>query len=532
MHAAIFYFISTAHSLCELCDDREVAFWCNDCEQWMCPPCKRSHLKARGTKDHDVTTLELNVDQIKRDVRQQATQVQQRAATMTSLVYQLQQTLEKLNVKQAEFLQQSDDLRKKYVQQINDHFDDLNAEAINLFYKEASRVRNKKKDAEKSLKAVTSRLQTLEELLADNSTRLAVQGKKILQELATFQKTQFTVEVTVTEPEVRLEETQTFDARDVVFLTTMRGQTKSGGPALGVHKFSKLWESRLDERDITSLKTVLGKTESGEPDPDVHKLSRLRERPFVVRKVAKLANRPQSVQCINDDIWTCQYNGTIEIFDRDLKLLHTLTNQQYGTVCDVTELANRDVVLAGRGGLFHLTVTGKTKTVIDKWNKYSSTVLVDGKLFAYCYSPPRLIVYTMRNDRWETRGTISLAGVVADSAYVTLATENGKVFACSSYDDQVLVLSQSGEMLQTHGEPGSDQAGELYWPYLCAVDSEESMLVADHYNDHLQVCDVSGQWSYLDLKPQVSYPSSAAVIDNKLYLCSWHAQTLSVYVSE
>ena len=114
---------------------------------------------------------------------------------MTSHVAQLQQALEKLDVKQAEFLQQSDDLRKKYVQQINNHFDDLNTEAINFIHEEAATIRNEKKEAEKSLEAVSCRLQTLEELLADNSPRLAVQGKKILEELATFKKTPFNIEV-------------------------------------------------------------------------------------------------------------------------------------------------------------------------------------------------------------------------------------------------------------------------------------------------------------------------------------------------
>ena len=100
----------------------------------MCSQCKRSHLKARTTKDLDVTPLGVKVEhtpleQIKRDVRQQATPARQRAARMTSHVAQLQQTLERLDVKQTEFLQQSDDLRKKYVQQINDHFNALNAKA-------------------------------------------------------------------------------------------------------------------------------------------------------------------------------------------------------------------------------------------------------------------------------------------------------------------------------------------------------------------------------------------------------------------
>ena len=172
-----------------------------------------------------------------------------------------------------------------------------------------------------------------------------------------------------------------------------------------------------------------------------------------------------------------------------------------------------------------------TKTTIDRSKRYTSSVIVHDKLFAYCWSPPRLIVYTMQNDRWETRDTISLTGVVKDDDVMTLATANGKIFACSLDDAKVFVLSQSGEVLQTHGKPGSGPAGELYGPELCAVDSEESMLVADFYHDRLQVCDVSGQWSVLDLQPPVKRPSRAAVIDNKLYVCSWDQETLSIYAT-
>ena len=140
---------------------------------------------------------------------------------------------------------------------------------------------------------------------------------------------------------------------------------------------------------------------------------------------------------------------------------------------------------------------------------------------------------------------------------MTLATANVKIFACSAHDAKMFVLSQSGEVLQTHGKPGSGPAdgelsdeeayelsdekahqaesppaGELCGPYLCAVDSDESLLVADCGNDRLQVCDVSGQWSVLDLEPPVTTPNSAVVIDNKLYVCSSVDKTLSVYASE
>ena len=177
---------------------------------------------------------------------------------------------------------------------------------------------------------MSSRLQTLEKLLADNNHRLAVRGKKILEELATFQKTQIKVEVTVTEPVIHLKEAKPFDARTVIL-----------------------------------LKTAQGKTKPGNPSPDIYKLTCLRQKYFVRGKDAKLVSWPHAVHSINDDIWTCQEDGTVQIFDRDLKLLRKLSDQQWGDVCDVIELPSGDVALAGRGGLFHLTATGETKTAID-----------------------------------------------------------------------------------------------------------------------------------------------------------------------
>ena len=47
-------------------------------------------------------------------------------------------------------------------------------------------------------------------------------------------------------------------------------------------------------------------------------------------------------------------------------------------------------------------------------------------------------------------------------------------------------------------------------------------------NDRPQFCDVSGQWSMLDLQPPVKRPGRAAVIDNKLYVYSCYTINVSV----
>ena len=58
----------------------------------------------------------------------------------------------------------------------------------------------------------------------------------------------------------------------------------------------------------------------------------------------------------------------------------------------------------------------------------------------------------------------------------------------------------------------------LNCPYLCMVDGDEGMLIADCNNERLQVRERSGQWSVLDLQPPVIRPNGAVVIDNRLYV--------------
>ena len=49
---------------CELCNDNDIAFWCVDCKQWICVPCKNIHLKITVTKDHHIEDLTIKTNEI------------------------------------------------------------------------------------------------------------------------------------------------------------------------------------------------------------------------------------------------------------------------------------------------------------------------------------------------------------------------------------------------------------------------------------------------------------------------------------
>ena len=307
-------------------------------------------------------------------------------------------------------------MRQKQIQQINDHFDTLNAQGLGKIEEEAAEIRVTKSEIEKKLKDVSSRLQTVDMLLTENSSRLAVEGKAVLDELTQLQNIPL--------------QANTHDIRDV--------------------QVSLVETVQLNVKQAVSLRHVPGKhTESTSL---CRPLSLLKQNTFSYTKDVVLTADPNLVRYILGQVWCCQNQANIQICKNTEH--DCFTDSKWDDVCDVTELPTGTVALAGRGGLYELTSSGETRTTIHSKNKYNSCVFTDGKLFAYCYRPARLMVYKLENGTWQRCDMISLKSV-DETEYVTLASSNNKLFVCEMYAGRVLVLSLSGEVQQTFGENGS-----------------------------------------------------------------------------
>ena len=104
-----------------------------------------------------------------------------------------------------------------------------------------------------------------------------------------------------------------------------------------------------------------------------------------------------------------------------------------------------------------------------------------------------------------------------DNSIHTLQVTDDRILLCCYDKNKLHVLSHSGELLQTHGRSRSEATeddiigqtasgkqvyspGVLHGPLLCQVDVEGSAIVADCYNDRLQVMRADGTWSIVDLR--------------------------------
>ena len=100
---------------------------------------------------------------------------------------------------------------------------------------------------------------------------------------------------------------------------------------------------------------------------------------------------------------------------------------------------------------------------------------------------------------------------------LTLSISGNQLKCCSYLDDIIKVYSLRGELLQTYGEKRWD-ACPLNRPYVSGYDFDGSVLIA--VNDRLQVMSEQGEFSVLQLQPQVLRPRSAVLFNNQLYVTS------------
>ena len=121
------------------------------------------------------------------------------------------------------------------------------------------------------------------------------------------------------------------------------------------------------------------------------------------------------------------------------------------------------------------------------------------------------------------------------SGWVTMSVRNEQIRLCAQHRHDVTVYSNRGdELLRTYDtNTGSGDDGEsrcLDNAFICDDDNDGSVLIADRNNNRLQVMSEHGEFSVLQLQPQVSWPRSAVLFKNDLFVTSMDKKTIHKYM--
>ena len=155
-------------------------------------------------------------------------------------------------------------------------------------------------------------------------------------------------------------------------------------------------------------------------------IASLTNKHFETSKQVQLADKPWCVRLIEDKLWVCESNGTIELLDTNLKMIRKLENEAWGYVNDVVSVNDNGVAIVTYLGLFHIDSNGSDICIIDYGN-YKSGVIHNETLFAYEYLNSSILSYTY-DGSWQKKNTIKLVHGI----WTTLSVTETTITACNA----------------------------------------------------------------------------------------------------
>ena len=114
---------------------------------------------------------------------------------------------------------------------------------------------------------------------------------------------------------------------------------------------------------------------------------------------------------------------------------------------------------------------------------------------------------------------------------LTMCFANNLLFVCLCADHRRDIFSPSGHLQSSTGCKGSEGPDQFINPHSCATDAG-AVLIADSYNNRLQLLNANGQWCIVQLQPPVKGPCGACLMNDTLYVNEWSYQQLHAYKME
>ena len=267
---------------------------------------------------------------------------------------------------------------------------------------------------------------------------------------------------------------------------------------------------------------------------DVTLLANIKGETLTQTHFYRFAFHCKSVCLVNDSLWTCHSRGRIQVFSLELQMKFSMQNDAFGDVLNVTALPNEQIVLACSSGLFHLTPNGNVRCVIDATRAYNNVISVGYRVYGYCPGEDHLLQYQLVRNMWYKLHGRNVLTSHRNLTSATFATSHDDVYICCSNSKMVKRFSsQFGDLEATYDVTDAFMdSNDWYFPRLCAVDSQKSLLLEATNFNRLTVRDVTGSCGMVELQPEVQSLKQAVFSNGKLYVLSAIGFKLSVYSAD
>lgn len=229
---------------CELCEIYPVSHRCQNCSEWMCDGCKRSHEKSKASRHHRMEPLAYiqfkTIDKLKHEVEHMTKHV----TDLQSAVAVCKAGLVSADDVQVTSLTACVANRAECHDDVDKHFDSMETRIRNVTEKAKQDNKDDIDMFEANIREIQQHSDEISQSIAANGPKLAVEGETLIKEAQSYIESIRSPAVNIQIPEIKLERNEQWKASDAVTLKVSgAAQVTTAATVSGIHYKHRLYQT-------------------------------------------------------------------------------------------------------------------------------------------------------------------------------------------------------------------------------------------------------------------------------------------------
>ena len=246
-----------------------------------------------------------------------------------------------------------------------DFFDSIDAQILGFIQEKISDLEISRNKILTESHGIEAKWKHLEDMIAENSRKLVVDGQAIIEQAKQIKDSYASFDIKAEETKIKVMSGSSWDPSTAAVLRMIIAD---------------------DSRDVSQ-------------QPTLGSLALINNKQFKRNKQVQLSHEQYCMRLIEDDLWVCQSNGMIELFDANLKLKRKLENKAWEYINDIVAVPANDFAVVCSKGIFLIDMYGKDICKIDSGYFYSGVIHKE-TLFVYEKNRNSILSYTY-NGSWQ-----------------------------------------------------------------------------------------------------------------------------------
>ena len=493
---------------CDVCKNtkKKVTNRCQNCEEYMCKDCETAHKGSKATRNHQIKSVKDILKSRQNNLKDNIKFLERELSFLENKCVTLKEQVKTLGECERNQITEVDKHIDRLIKELETHRHLLKKAIHDKNHCLVDKVTTSQQLYEDGIKEIKSKIELVNDLLKTEDTSTLLETTEAIDS---------NIRADVEKIKAQLPKTQSTITSPIEVMT---------GDVFNPETYVSLLQVDIPDSNYS------GSSSYSVEIPDSY-FSLVQSRYKEIKEITyDYRYFIQGMCMINNDIW-CTIVDAIHIYSKDCVKLRKITHEKLNSITRISYTDKGHVIVAcyNYNGLHQLDNTGTYKEQIHHGN-FSDVCYYNQRVYALEYKKCSVIVFHYNHsvNKWEKFEEINL-NYYNSHCWDRMCIDRTNIYVSSWNNDCLYKYNHNGKLLLKTGENGTGSAGMLYYPMISGIDSSGNVLIADEYNNRLQLYNTTdNQWCVITLPGGLCGPMCAlmdtqcqdiwvATSDNKIH---------------